>query len=45
MRMEENIIQDSKETEIRTKYIGESRHMIEIFLRKKYVNFIDNINL
>ncbi|XP_061939493.1 uncharacterized protein LOC133667143 [Apis cerana] len=36
MRMEENIIQDSKETEIRTKYIGESRHMIEIFLRIPY---------
>ncbi|XP_043797767.1 uncharacterized protein LOC122717607 [Apis laboriosa] len=33
MRMEENIIQDSKEKEIRIKYIDDFRHMIEILLR------------
>ena len=40
--MEENIIQDSIEAQIRMKYIGDSRHMIEIFLCKKCINFIDN---
>lgn len=43
--MEENIIQDSIEKRIRTKCINVSCHMIEILLRKKYVNFIDDVNI
>lgn len=43
--MEENIIQDSIEKRIRTKCINDSCHMIEILLRKKYVNFIDDVNI
>ncbi|KAG9429166.1 hypothetical protein HZU67_09541 [Apis mellifera carnica] len=36
MCMEENIIQDSIEAQIRTKYISDSRHMIEILLWMAY---------
>lgn len=37
MGMEENIVQDSIETRIRTKCINDSCHMIDIFLCKKYL--------
>ena len=43
--MEENVVQDLIETHIRTKYIGDCRYMIEIRLRKKCVNFIDDVRI
>ncbi|KAG6796916.1 hypothetical protein HZU73_07763 [Apis mellifera caucasica] len=39
MRMEENIVQDSIETRIRTKCINDSCHMIDIFLWMIYAIF------
>lgn len=44
MRMEEYILEDSTEIEIRKKYINDSCHIINIFICKKYINFFD-INL
>ncbi|XP_031773292.1 uncharacterized protein LOC100863813 [Apis florea] len=40
IRMEESIVQDSIETEIRAKYVHDFCHMIEIFLRVTCATFI-----